>query len=95
MSVDKVVIDLDALNLVANTLREWVINYSSSLEKVSSAIGKSSSDWCDEDFSDLVAFIESVSEEFDKMREKADELILRTNKKIEAVRQLHAMKISR
>ena len=93
MSQNEVIIDEQALADVANTLTVYTKEYREMLEAAIRKIKLNSTDWNDEDFNALLSAISSFMADVEVIEDKSKQLFARIENKIDAIHELHSLKI--
>ena len=93
MSVSKLVIDVDTLQLMANSIRDYTAGAYENLDAAIRGIQQAQGEWHDDDMvqlqESLIQFYAGVND----LGKKGTDLISRCEQKIKALEQLHNIKI--
>lgn len=93
MSQNEVIIDEQALSDVSNSLIVYVNEYRKMLETSIRNIKLNSDNWNDEDFNALLSAINSFMADIEMLEDEAKQLVVKIDNKINAIHELHSMKI--
>lgn len=93
MSASEVIVNEQALEDVASSIRNFVTAYREVIESAVRSIKANSSDWSDDDFNLLVSAVSSFLQDVEGIENATNQLVERINNKISAIHILHSMKI--
>lgn len=93
MSAEKLIIDVTALQTVEEGIRGHMATAKEDLEKVLQELQGIEADWSDDDMAALQESIAALQTKLDPLAESGKELVLRCQRKREALDRLHSMTI--
>lgn len=93
MSQTKVIIDEQALISVSSSMNTYIKAYREMLEAAIGKLKLNSEAWNDEDFNILLSAINSFMADMEAVENGTKQLTVRIENKINAVHELHSMKI--
>ena len=95
MEVNETVFDLEFLIELSNQIYNYMESISNASNDSSNGLRNLNYDWNDEDYLDILKFIDSFSENVKNMKEVNFQILDRISEKIEAINELHKLKIGK
>ena len=93
MSASEAIINEQALTDVASGIQTFLSSYKEAIESAIRGIQASGSEWNDEDYQSLLSAISSFQKDIESLGTATHQLVVRINRRIEAIHVLHSMKI--
>lgn len=93
MSQTEVIIDEQALASVSDSVKTYIKAYRKHLKGAIRKLKLNSEDWNDEDFNTLLSAISSFMADIEGIENGTNQLSARIENKINAIHELHSMKI--
>ncbi len=89
----EVIVDIKALENVAQAIKKYITKYREAIGNAQSQIASNGVEWEDEDFAKIVAAMQTLYNDIDEIELAANSLLQRIESRITQIQQLHNMKI--